>query len=73
MTDLSIPAARTAHVLFNGIIGTEGQWHNVETVRSAGPVADSFWISQMHGQRFTPAECGDTPVEYEMMIEFDYP
>jgi hypothetical protein len=49
------------------------RWHNVETVKSAGSMVDTFWISQMHRQQFTPAECAGTPDEYEMMIEFDYP
>ena len=82
MTNLSFPPQlRTggppSRVVINGIIGTDGQWHNVEAVKSAGSMVDSFWISQMHRQRFTPAQCGETPgetpVEYEMMIEFDYP
>jgi hypothetical protein len=78
MTDLSFPpqlraGGPTSRVVINGIIGTDGQWHNVEIVKSAGSMVDSFWISQMHRQRFTPAECSGTPVEYEMMIEFDYP
>jgi len=63
----------SSRVVINGIIGIDGQWHNVEAVKSAGSMVDSFWISQMHRQRFTPAKCGETPVESEMMIEFDYP
>ena len=62
-----------SRVVIDGVIGTDGQWHNIETVKSAGSMVDSFWISQMHRQRFTPAQCGETPVEYEIMIEFDYP
>jgi hypothetical protein len=62
-----------SRVVINGIIGTDGQWHNVEAVKSEGSIVDSFWIGLMHRQRFTPARCGETPVEYEMMIEFDYP
>ncbi len=62
-----------SRVVINGIIGTDGQWHNVEAVKSEGSIVDSFWIGLMHRQRFTPAQCGETPVEYEMMIEFDYP
>jgi len=77
-TNLSFPPQlRTggppSRVVINGIIGTDGKWHNVEAVKSAGSMVDSFWISQMHRQRFTAAQCGETPVEYEMMIEFDYP
>lgn len=60
----------TSHVLVDGIIDTEGRWRSAEIVRSGGSTADSYWISQMHAQRFTPASCGKTPVEYEMMIGF---
>lgn len=60
----------TPHVLVDGIIDTEGRWRSAEIVRSGGSTADSYWISQMHAQRFTPASCGKTPVEYEMMIGF---
>lgn len=60
-------------VVINGIIATDGQWHNLETVKSAGSMVDSFWMNLMHKQRFKPAHCAETPVEYEMMVEFDYP
>jgi hypothetical protein len=63
----------TSRVVVSGIIGTDGQWHNIETVKSEGNMVDSFWISQMRQQKFSPAKCGDTPVESEMMIEFDWP
>lgn len=63
----------TSRVVVSGIIGADGQWHNIQTVKSEGSMVDSFWISEMHQQKFTPAKCGDTPVESEMMIEFDWP
>ena len=62
-----------SRVVINGVVGTDGQWHNLEAVKSEGSMVDSFWIGQMRRQRFAPAQCGETPVEYEMMIEFDYP
>jgi hypothetical protein len=63
----------SSRVVVYGIIGTDGRWHNIEAVKSEGTMVDSFWISQMHKQRFAPALCGENPTEYEMMIEFDYP
>jgi hypothetical protein len=77
-TNLSFPpqlraGGPSSRVVINGIIGTDGQWHNIEALKSEGSMVDSFWINQMRKQRFTPAQCGETPVEYEMMIEFDYP
>jgi hypothetical protein len=62
-----------SRVVVYGIIGTDGHWHNIEAVKSEGTLVDSFWISQMHKQRFEPALCGENPAEYEMMIQFDYP
>jgi hypothetical protein len=78
MTNLSFPpqlrtGGPSSRVVVYGIIGTDGHWHNIEAVKSEGTMVDSFWISQMRKQRFAPAMCGETPVEYEMMIEFDYP
>ena len=61
-----------SRVVIYGIIGTDGEWHNVEPVKSAGAMVDSFWMGLMRKQRFTPAQCGETPVESETMIEFDY-
>lgn len=64
------PASR---VVIYGVIGTDGLWHNLEAVKSEGSTVDSFWMNHMRHQRFAPAQCGGTPVEYESMSEFDYP
>jgi len=63
----------TSRTVIYGIIGTDGQWHNLVAVKSSGSMVDSFWMDLMQKNRFTPAQCGQTPVEYEMMTEFDYP
>jgi len=63
----------TSRVVIDGIVGTDGMWHNLDVVKSEGKTVDEFWLDQMHRQKFTPARCGETPVEAEMMIEFDYP
>ena len=63
-----------SRVVISGIIGTDGQWHNVEAVKSEGSIVDSFWIGLMHQRHdLRPLGGGETPVEYEMMIEFDIP
>jgi hypothetical protein len=62
-----------SRVIIYGVVGTDGLWHNLEAVKSEGSMVDSFWMNHMRRQKFTPAKCGDTPVEYETMTEFDYP
>ena len=46
LTPLSLPQFRAgglpSRVVINGIIGTDGQWHNVEAVKSEGSIVDSF-------------------------------
>jgi hypothetical protein len=60
-------------VIIYGIIGTDGQWHNLAPVRSEGKIVDSFWIHELLRESFSPAHCGETPVESEHMMEFQYP
>jgi hypothetical protein len=62
-----------SEVVISGIIGTDGQWHNLEAVKSAGTIVDSFWMNVLQKQRYAPAQCGQVPVEYEMMAQLDYP
>jgi hypothetical protein len=63
----------SSHAVISGIIATDGQWHNLEVIKSAGSTVDSFWMNLLRRQRFQPAQCGQHPVELEMMMEFDYP
>lgn len=62
-----------SRVIVSGIIATDGLWHNLEVIKSGGGTVDSFWMNLMYRQRFTPAQCGQVPVEYETVMEFDYP
>ncbi len=57
-------------VAIYGVIGTDGQWHNVAVVRSAGKEVDSYWINEMLQERFSPAKCGEVPVEQESVQEY---
>jgi hypothetical protein len=60
-------------VVIYGIIGTDGQWHNLAPVKSAGKIVDSFWIRELLRENFSPAHCGEAPVESEGIMEFEYP
>jgi hypothetical protein len=62
-----------SHAVISGIIATDGQWHNLEVIKSASSTVDSFWMNLLRRERFTPAHCGQQPVELEMLMEFDYP
>jgi hypothetical protein len=62
-----------SEVVISGVIGIDGQWHNLEAVKSAGAIVDSFWMKVLQRQRYAPAQCGKAPVEYEMMAQLDYP
>jgi len=57
-------------VAIYGIMGPDGQWHNVTVVKSGGKEVDSFWTSFMISQGFTPAMCGTEPVMQEIVEEF---
>jgi len=57
-------------VVIYGIMGPDGQWHNVTVVKSGGKEVDSFWTSVMVSQGFTPAMCGTEPVMREVVQEF---
>jgi hypothetical protein len=56
-----------------GIIGTDGKWHNLTVVKSAGKEADSYWMNEMLQERFSPARCGEVPIEQESVIENKLP
>jgi hypothetical protein len=60
-------------VVIYGIIGTDGQWHNLAPVKSEGKVVDSFWIHELLRESFSPALCGEVPVESEALMEFKFP
>jgi hypothetical protein len=60
-------------VAIYGIIGTDGQWHNLAVVKSADKEVDSYWMNEMRQQHFSPAKCGDRPVLQESVIEFRLP
>ncbi len=58
-------------VAFYGVIGTDGKWHDLTVVRSAGKGTDSYsyWQNLLLEQNFTPARCGDTPIEQESVLD----
>jgi hypothetical protein len=58
------------HVVIYGIMGPDGQWHNVTVVKSGGKEVDSYWTNVMISQGFTPAMCGTEPVMQEVVEEF---
>jgi hypothetical protein len=60
-------------VAIYGVIGIDGQWHNLAVVKSAGKEVDSYWINEMLQEHFSPAKCGDVPVEQESVREFHLP
>jgi hypothetical protein len=53
-----------------GIIGTDGQWHNLTVLKSAGKEVDSYWIEALRQQQYSPAKCGERPVEQESVRKF---
>lgn len=56
-----------------GIIGTDGRWHNLAVVKSAGKEADSYWMDILRHQQFLPARCGDRVIEQESAMDFHFP
>ena len=61
------------HVAIYGVIGTDGRWHNLAVVKSAGKEVDSYWMDGMLQERFSPARCGEVLVEQESVMEFYLP
>jgi hypothetical protein len=59
-------------VAIYGIIGTDGRWHNLAPVKSAGKEIDSYWMNQQLQERYSPAKCGGVPVEQESVKEHHY-
>lgn len=55
-----------------GVIGTDGKWHNLAVVKSAGKRVDSFWMDRILQERFSPAKCGEVLVEQESVMEFQW-
>jgi len=55
-----------------GIIGTDGRWHDLAVVKSAGQQLDSYWMTQKLQERYSPANCGGVPVEQESVQELHY-
>jgi hypothetical protein len=61
------------HVVVYGMIGTDGLWHNLTVVKSAGTEADAFWTSVLLHERYSPAMCGSGPVVQESVRELFMP
>jgi hypothetical protein len=59
-------------VVLYGIIGTDGRWHNLAVVKSAGKEIDSYWMNQKLQERYSPAKCGGVSVEQESVKELHY-
>jgi hypothetical protein len=59
-------------VVIYGIIGTDGRWHNLAVVRSAGKEVDSYWMNQKLQEQYSPANCGGVPTEQESVKELHY-
>jgi hypothetical protein len=60
-------------VTIYGFIGTDGIWHNLTVVKTAGEEVDSYWMDVMLQEHFSPARCGEAPVEQESVSEFYLP
>jgi hypothetical protein len=56
-----------------GIIGPDGQVHNVAVTKSVTPELDAYWKSELLQDRYIPAKCGDVPVEQEVARYYKYP
>jgi hypothetical protein len=54
-----------------GVVGTDGGWHNLAVVKSAGKEVDEFRMNQLRQDRFSPARCGEVPVLQEFVMEFE--
>jgi hypothetical protein len=50
-----------------GVVGTDGRWHNLTVVKSAGKEMDEYWMNVMREERFSPARCGEVPVLQELV------
>jgi hypothetical protein len=55
-----------------GIIATDDLWHNLTVLKSAGESVDSYFLNQLTTQKFRPAQCGNTPVEFENVLGIEY-
>ncbi len=53
-----------------GVIGTDGQWHDLALVQSSAKVSESVWFGLVRSFRFRPAHCGGTPIETERLTKF---
>jgi hypothetical protein len=51
-----------------GVIGTDGEWHNLKVVRSANQEADAYWMKAALLEHYVPAKCGDVPIEDELVL-----
>jgi hypothetical protein len=60
------------HAQIYGIIATDGLWHNLTVLKSGGESVDSYFLKQLTAEKFTPAHCGDTPVEFENVLGLGY-
>jgi hypothetical protein len=60
-------------VAIYGVVGTDGKWHKLAIVKSAGKEADSFWMNEMLQERLSPARCGEVPIEQESVVENKLP
>jgi hypothetical protein len=64
------PKIQGERAVIYGVIGTDGQWHDLAVVESSGRVSESVWFSLVRSRRFRPARCGGTPVETEQLTKF---
>lgn len=53
-----------------GVVGTDGQWHDLAVVESSGKVSESIWFSFVREVHYRPAYCGGTAVETERLTKF---
>jgi len=61
---------RGERALIYGVIGSDGQWHDLAVVESSGRVSESTWFSFVRNQRFRPAQCGGIPIDTERLTKF---
>ena len=53
------------HATLFGTIGTDGRWHDLYILESAGIKADASVLDELKGVRFKPATCDGVPVTAE--------
>jgi len=57
------------HEAAYGVIGRDGQWHALTILESGGKEADALFLSLLGQERYRPANCNGSPIDWEMVRE----